>query len=56
MKTEKTLPDKSNFKNVGKKTSMSDSSPTGIASQGWGSWTDCPERKKGNSCSGTCYD
>ena len=57
VKPEKTLPsDKSNFKNVGKRTSMSDGNPTGIASQGWGSWTDCPERKKGNSCTGTCYD
>lgn len=56
VKPEKSLPPKNNFQNVGKKTSMSDSSPTGIASQGWGSWTDCPERKKGNSCTGTCYD
>ena len=56
VKPEKSLPPKNNYQNVGKKTSMSDSSPTGIASQGWGSWTDCPERKKGNSCTGNCYD
>ena len=56
VKPEKTLPPKNNFQNVGKKYSMTDSSPSGIASQGWGSWTDCPQRKQGNSCTGTCYD
>jgi len=27
-----------------------------LATKGTGSWTDCPKRKKGETCSGTCYD
>ena len=53
VKPEKSVPNK--FQTIRTKTQMSDS-PNNVATQGWGSWTDCPERKKGNSCSGTCYD
>ena len=44
--------------NISKKTSYSNSGPTGGATEGWGDWSDCPKRKVGDkSCTGdsTCH-
>ena len=45
--------------NISKKTSYSNSGPTGGATEGWGDWSDCPKRKVGDkSCPGdsTCRE
>jgi len=45
--------------NISKKTSYSNSGPTGGAVEGWGDWSDCPKRKVGDkSCPGdsTCRE
>ena len=56
MKPQQTFPTKNGQTvgsfNISKKTSYSNSGPTGGATEGWGSWTDCPMRKVGDSCTG----
>ncbi len=57
LKPQQTFPSSSSF-NISKKTSFSNSGPTGGAQEGWGDWTDCPKRKTGDkSCPGdsTCH-
>ena len=43
--------------NISKKTTYNNSGPTGGATEGWGSWTDCPKRKVGDNCGDdtTCH-
>lgn len=56
LKPQQTMPTKDGKTvgsfNISKKTTYSDSGPSGGATQGWGSWTDCPKRKAGDSCTG----
>ena len=56
MKPQQTLPSKEGLL-ISKKTSYSDTNPTGCASMGIGDWTDCPKRKVGQECSDpdTCH-
>ena len=57
VKPQQTFPTSSSF-NISKKTSYSNSGPTGGATEGWGDWTDCPKRKTGDKgCPGdsTCH-
>lgn len=62
MKPQQTFPTKDGQTigtfNISKKTSYSNSGPTGGATEGWGDWSDCPKRKVGDkSCAGdsTCH-
>ena len=57
MKPQQTYPGSSTY-NISKKTSYTNSSPSGGATEGFGDWTDCPKRKTGDkSCPGdsTCH-
>ena len=42
--------------NISGKYEFSDSSPKHGATQGYGEWTDCPKRKKGEDCDGSVDD
>ena len=56
---QKTMPLQSDGKTaassfvISGKYEFSDSSPKKGATQGWGEWTDCPKRKKGDDCDGS---
>ena len=56
MKPQQTFPTKEGLL-IAKKTSYGDSNPTGCTYMGFGSWTDCPKRKVGDTCSDpdTCH-
>ena len=57
IKPQQTLPAQEGLQ-LAQKYQYSDSGPTGCATEGLGSWTDCPKRKTGNrSCPGdsTCH-
>lgn len=55
-KPQQTMPSKNGQTvgsfNISKKTTYNNSGPTGGATEGWGSWTDCPKRKEGDTCTG----
>ena len=54
VKPVKTIPSKYSTTLTRAQTTMVSSN--NLATRGIGSWTDCPKLKKGESCSGTCYD
>lgn len=56
VKPQQTLPTKDGLL-VAKKTAMADTNPSGIATKGIGSWTDCFKRKESSAaaCSGDCH-
>ena len=46
---QQTMPTNKGLFNISNKTFYCDSNPSGGATEGFGSWTDCPKRKRGDS-------
>ena len=58
LKLLQTLPSKATFKTIELNKKTMNNGPSSCGVNAWGSWTDCPKRKGGETCSNaeTCHD